>query len=92
MKLTFSLSLFKAYEARIHGVRTLAEKLEAENFHRIEWIKSTTEKINVKWDELLDLLEKRSSRLRKHHELHKIFQEMVYIIDWMDDVKVSLCG
>lgn len=80
----------KAYEARIHGVRTLAEKLGAENFHRIEWIKSTTEKINVKWSELLDLLEKRSSRLRKHHELHKIFQEMIYIIDWMDDVKVGL--
>lgn len=69
-------------------MQTLADKLEAENFHRIEWIKTTTGKINETWIVLLDLLAKRSSRLKKHHDLHQIFQEMVFIIDWMDDVKV----
>jgi len=78
----------KAYEGRVDGVQALADKLGAENFHRIEWIQSTTENISDLWATLLDLLAQRSSRIHKHHELHKIFQEMVYIIDWMDDVKV----
>ena len=86
-----SLILFslQAYEARIHGVKVLAKKLEDENFHRIDWIKSFTEKIEVLWVQLRELLEWRSSRLNKHLNLHKIFQEMIYIIDWTDEVKVG---
>ena len=67
----------------------LATKLEEENFHASDWVKSSRDNIKELWTKLLELLSKRSSRLHKHLELHQIFQEMVYIIDWMDDVKVT---
>lgn len=66
----------------------MAAKLEKENFHRIDSIKTWTEKIKEMWLKLLQLLDWRNSRLNKHLHLHKVFQEMIYIIDWMDEIKV----
>lgn len=80
----------KAYEARINGVEQLAAKLEKENFHRIDSIKTWTGKIKEMWLKLLQLLDWRNSRLNKHLHLHKVFQEMIYIIDWMDEIKGGL--
>ena len=82
--------LLQAYEARIHGVEALCDQLEKENFHMKDAIKEKALQISRQWSELLELLKMRNSRLDKHLHLHKIFQEMIYIIDWMDGVKVFI--
>jgi len=43
------------------------------------------------WQLLLELLRSRRRRLELSHELQKTFQEMLYILDWMDEIKVSYC-
>ena len=40
------------------------------------------------WAKLLVLLKSRRSRLEQSMKLQRIFQEMINIIDWMDEVKV----
>ena len=37
---------------------------------------------------MLELLRARRSRLEMSLQLHKIFQEMIYVLDWMDEIKV----
>lgn len=39
---------------------------------------------------LLELLKARRMRLELSLQLQKIFQEMLYILDWMDEIKVIL--
>lgn len=41
------------------------------------------------WNYLLELLRARRMRLEHTHNLHKIFQEMLYILDWMEEIKVN---
>ena len=41
------------------------------------------------WNYLLELLRARRSRLEMSLQLHKIFQEMIYVLDWMDEIKVQ---
>lgn len=43
------------------------------------------------WHLLLELLRSRRRRLELSHELQKTFQEMLYILDWVDEIKVSWC-
>ena len=40
------------------------------------------------WEQLLELLKRRRSRLEKSMKLQRIFQEMINTIDWMDEIKV----
>lgn len=40
------------------------------------------------WTYLLELLRARRLRLELSLKLQKIFQEMLYILDWMDEIKV----
>ena len=41
------------------------------------------------WNYLLELLRARRHRLELSLQLQKIFQEMIYVLDWMDEIKVS---
>ena len=41
------------------------------------------------WEYLLELLRARRQRLEMNLGLQKIFQEMLYIMDWMDEMKVK---
>ena len=41
------------------------------------------------WNYLLELLRARRMRLELTHNLHKIFQEMLYILGWMEEIKVG---
>ena len=77
-----------AYRERVLAVNNLAEEIERENFHDIDRVNEKKVIVMDLWEKLLVLLAARSKRLQKHHELHKIFQEMINIIDWMEDVKV----
>ena len=40
------------------------------------------------WEQLLELLKRRRSRLEKSMKLQRCFQEMINTIDWMDEIKV----
>ena len=42
------------------------------------------------WNYLLELLRARRHRLELSLQLQKIFQEMIYVLDWMDEIKVSV--
>ncbi len=42
------------------------------------------------WNYLLELLRARRMRLELSLSLQKIFQEMLYILDWMDEIKSRL--
>ena len=42
------------------------------------------------WNYLLELLRARRMRLELSLQLQKIFQEMLYILDWMDEIKARL--
>lgn len=42
------------------------------------------------WNYLLELLRTRRMRLELTLNLQKIFQEMLYILDWMEEIKVAV--
>jgi len=42
------------------------------------------------WAYLLELLRARRLRLELSLKLQKVFQEMLYILDWMDEIKVPI--
>lgn len=42
------------------------------------------------WQYLLELLQARRTRLDLSYQLQSTFQDMLYILDMMDEIKVSL--
>lgn len=42
------------------------------------------------WLYLLELLKARRTRLELSLQIQRIFQEMLYILDWMDEIKIRL--
>ena len=41
------------------------------------------------WNYLLELLQARRMRLELTLSLYKVFKEMLYILDWMEEIKVN---
>ncbi|XP_055496760.1 spectrin beta chain, non-erythrocytic 1-like isoform X1 [Leucoraja erinacea] len=85
-----------AYEERVQTLMDVSQELEAENYHDITRINARKENILRLWEYLLELLNARRARLEMNLALQKIFQEMLHIIDWMDEMKIRLlsqdCG
>nr|XP_028580923.1 spectrin beta chain, non-erythrocytic 1 isoform X2 [Podarcis muralis] len=79
-----------AYEERVQAVVAVAKELEAENYHDIKRITARKDNVFRLWEYLLELLRARRQRLEMNLGLQKIFQEMLYIMDWMDEMKVLL--
>ncbi|XP_022453054.1 spectrin beta chain, non-erythrocytic 1 isoform X3 [Neophocaena asiaeorientalis asiaeorientalis] len=79
-----------AYEERVQAVVAVARELEAENYHDIKRIAARKDNVIRLWEYLLELLRARRQRLEMNLGLQKIFQEMLYIMDWMDEMKVLL--
>ncbi|XP_045740943.1 spectrin beta chain, non-erythrocytic 1 isoform X1 [Mirounga angustirostris] len=79
-----------AYEERVQAVVAVARELEAENYHDIKRITARKDNVIRLWEYLLELLKARRQRLEMNLGLQKIFQEMLYIMDWMDEMKVLL--
>lgn len=67
----------------------VAKELEAENYHDIKRITARKDNVIRLWEYLLELLRARRQRLEMNLGLQKIFQEMLYIMDWMDEMKVN---
>ncbi|KAM6355904.1 spectrin beta chain, non-erythrocytic 1 [Podargus strigoides] len=79
-----------AYEERVQAVVAVAKELETENYHDIKRITARKDNVIRLWEYLLELLKARRQRLEMNLGLQKIFQEMLYIMDWMDEMKVLL--
>ncbi|XP_058881493.1 spectrin beta chain, non-erythrocytic 1 isoform X1 [Acipenser ruthenus] len=79
-----------AYEERVEAVLAVARELEAENYHDIKRITARKDNVIRLWEYLLELLKARRQRLEMNLGLQKVFQEMLYIMDWMDEMKMLL--
>uniref|UniRef100_A0A8C6TP93 Spectrin, beta, erythrocytic n=1 Tax=Neogobius melanostomus TaxID=47308 RepID=A0A8C6TP93_9GOBI len=79
-----------AYEERVQALVNISKELEAERYHDAKRIDVRKDNILRLWDYLQELLKARRGRLEKNLTLQRIFQEMLYIISWMDDMKARL--
>uniref|UniRef100_H3DNS5 Spectrin beta chain n=1 Tax=Tetraodon nigroviridis TaxID=99883 RepID=H3DNS5_TETNG len=79
-----------SYEERIGVVVELSAEMEAEAYYDIRRILARKENILGQWKLLKELVAGRRTRLEKNLSLQKIFQDMVYMIDWMEDTQVQL--
>ncbi|XP_035240586.1 spectrin beta chain, non-erythrocytic 4-like isoform X2 [Anguilla anguilla] len=79
-----------SYEDRVNVVVELAGEMEAEGYYDIRRISARKENILGQWGLLKELVVARKARLEKNLSLQKTFQEMVYMIDWMEDMQVQL--
>uniref|UniRef100_A0A8C4FGF7 Spectrin beta chain n=1 Tax=Dicentrarchus labrax TaxID=13489 RepID=A0A8C4FGF7_DICLA len=77
-----------SYEERIGVVVELAAEMEAEGYYDIRRISARKENILGQWSLLKELVAGRRTRLEKNLALQKTFQDMVYMIDWMEDTQV----
>ncbi|XP_071041629.1 spectrin beta chain [Parasteatoda tepidariorum] len=79
-----------AYEERVQAVVAVAQELEAENYHDISRIQARRDNVLRLWNYLLELLRARRSRLEDSLTLQQTFQEMIYILDTMEELKGRL--
>lgn len=66
----------------------VAKELEVEHYHDIKRITARKDNVIRLWEYLLELLKARRQRLEMNLGLQRVFQEMLYIMDWMDEMKV----
>lgn len=79
-----------SYEERIGVVVELSAEMEAEGYYDIRRISARKENILGQWSLLKELVAGRRARLEKNLALQKTFQDMVYMIDWMEDTQVHI--
>jgi len=79
-----------AYEERVQAVIAVSHELEAENYHDQERINARKDNVLRLWNYLLELLKARRSRLELSLQLQHNFQEMVYILDSMEELKMRV--
>lgn len=79
-----------AYEERVQAVIAVSNELQQENYHDISRIIVRRDNVLCLWNYLLELLRARRMRLELSLNLQKIFQEMLYILDWMEEIKARL--
>uniref|UniRef100_A0A8C3ASF0 Spectrin beta chain n=1 Tax=Cyclopterus lumpus TaxID=8103 RepID=A0A8C3ASF0_CYCLU len=79
-----------AYEERVKAVVSVAREMESENYHDIKRITARKDNVIRLWEYLLELLKARRQRLELTLGLQRVFQEMLYIMDWMDEMKMML--
>ncbi|XP_042339519.1 spectrin beta chain, non-erythrocytic 1-like, partial [Plectropomus leopardus] len=79
-----------AYEERVQAVVSVAKELEMERYHDIKRITARKDNVIRLWEYLLELLKARRQRLEMNLGLQRVFQEMLYIMDWMDEMKMLL--
>uniref|UniRef100_A0A3B5A4I7 Spectrin beta chain n=1 Tax=Stegastes partitus TaxID=144197 RepID=A0A3B5A4I7_9TELE len=79
-----------AYEERVQALVNISKELESERYHDAKRIDVRKDNILRLWDYLQELLKARRGRLDKNLTLQRIFQEMLHIISWMDDMKARL--
>uniref|UniRef100_A0A8C4M2Y5 Spectrin beta chain n=1 Tax=Equus asinus asinus TaxID=83772 RepID=A0A8C4M2Y5_EQUAS len=85
-----------AYEERVQGVAELAQALAAEGYYDARRVAAQRDSVLRQWALLTGLVGARRTRLEQNLALQKVFQEMVYMVDWMGDMQAQLlsrdCG
>ncbi|KTF82654.1 hypothetical protein cypCar_00012361, partial [Cyprinus carpio] len=81
----------QAYGERVAAVEAVARELEAEGYHEVRRILARRDNVLRLWEYLKELLAARRERLFAHRDLQRLLQEMSYIMDWMEDMELSLC-
>lgn len=79
-----------AYEERVQAVVAVCNELNTENYHDIERIVARKDNVIRLWDYLKELLGARRMRLELSLHLQRNFQEMLYILDSMEEIKQRL--
>lgn len=79
-----------AYEERVQGVAELAQALAAEGYHDARRVAAQRDSVLRQWALLTGLVGARRTRLEQNLALQKVFQEMVYMVDWMEEMQVGL--
>ncbi|KAM9591637.1 spectrin beta chain, non-erythrocytic 4-like isoform 3-T3 [Morphnus guianensis] len=79
-----------SYQERIQVVVELALEMESEGYYDTKRISAQKDNILRQWGLLTELVRARRARLEQNLALQKIFQEMVYMIDWMEEMQVLL--
>ncbi|XP_071656932.1 spectrin beta chain, non-erythrocytic 4 isoform X2 [Patagioenas fasciata] len=79
-----------SYHERIQVVVELAVEMESEGYYDTKRIGAQRDNVLRQWGLLTELLRARRARLEQHLALQKIFQEMVYMIDWMEEMQALL--
>ncbi|XP_077585265.1 spectrin beta chain, non-erythrocytic 1 isoform X3 [Stigmatopora nigra] len=79
-----------AYEERVQAVVSVAKELEVESYHDIKRVTARKDNVIRLWEYLLELLKARRLRLEQTLGMQRVFQEMLYIMDWMDEMKMLL--
>lgn len=77
-----------AYEERVQGVAELAQALAAEGYHDARRVAAQRDSVLRQWALLTGLVGARRTRLEQNLALQKVFQEMVYMVDWMEEMQV----
>uniref|UniRef100_A0A2K6SFT3 Spectrin beta, non-erythrocytic 4 n=1 Tax=Saimiri boliviensis boliviensis TaxID=39432 RepID=A0A2K6SFT3_SAIBB len=77
-----------AYEERVQGVAELAQALAAEGYYDIRRVAAQRDSVLRQWALLTGLVGARRTRLEQNLALQKVFQEMVYMVDWMEEMQV----
>eukprot|EP00076_Gallus_gallus_P036427 XP_025001965.1 spectrin beta chain, non-erythrocytic 4-like isoform X2 [Gallus gallus] len=79
-----------SYRERIQAVAELALEVEAENYYDAKRVAAQRDNVLRQWGLLNQLLRARRARLEQHLALQRVFQEMVYMIDWMEEMQAPL--
>ena len=67
----------------------VVNELEDENYHDIQRIYERKDNVLRLWSYLIELLRARRMRLELSLQLQQNFQEMLYILDAMEELKVK---
>ncbi|XP_050677383.1 spectrin beta chain isoform X1 [Leptidea sinapis] len=79
-----------AYEERVQAVVAVCGELQAERYHDMERVCARRDNVLRLWAYLLELLRARRARLELSLQLQQNFQEMLYILDSMEEIKMRL--
>uniref|UniRef100_A0A8C5VC17 Spectrin beta, non-erythrocytic 2 n=1 Tax=Microcebus murinus TaxID=30608 RepID=A0A8C5VC17_MICMU len=77
-----------AYSGRVQAVDAVAAELAAERYHDIKRIAARQHNVARLWDFLRQMVAARRERLLLNLELQKVFQDLFYLMDWMEEMKV----
>uniref|UniRef100_A0A8V5GVS2 Spectrin beta chain n=1 Tax=Melopsittacus undulatus TaxID=13146 RepID=A0A8V5GVS2_MELUD len=79
-----------SYHERIQAVAELALEVAAGGYHDARRVLAHKDNVLRQWALLAELLRARRRRLHQNLALQRVFQEMVHMIDWMEEMQALL--
>jgi len=79
-----------AFEERLQNIMAIANELQTEDYHDYATIDARKKNVEMHWEYLVSLVTKRRQCLELAYNLQRVFQEMQYIFEWINDLKWRL--